>query len=83
MKMCMGFDFNEMMLTAYGKTVSMKPEHFYGNPFAALLDIVQDYDDSEELVEENFSSIASYYNTPKEITESHYEKVDVNTVILK
>jgi hypothetical protein len=27
------------------------------------------------------SVIASYYNTPKEITESHYKKVDVNAVV--
>jgi hypothetical protein len=32
-------------------------------------------------VEENMSAIASYYNTPKEITESHYEKVDVDAVV--
>jgi hypothetical protein len=42
MKMRMGFDFNEMMLTAYGKTVAMKPKKFYKNPFAALLDMAQD-----------------------------------------
>jgi hypothetical protein len=60
----------------------MKAKHIYENPFAALLDLVQDYDDTEEsAVEENMSAIASYYNTPKEITESHYEKVDVDAVV--
>jgi hypothetical protein len=28
LKMCMGFNFNEMTLTAYGKTVAMKPIFF-------------------------------------------------------
>jgi hypothetical protein len=81
-KMRMGFDFNEMKLTAYGKTVAMKLKHFYENPFAALLDLVQDYDNTEEsAMEENMSVIATYYNTPKEITESHYERVDVDAVV--
>jgi hypothetical protein len=61
--MRMGFNFNEMTLTAYGKTVSMKPKHFYPNPFAALLDMVKEYkgidNDNKDL-----STI-----TPKEITE--------------
>jgi hypothetical protein len=76
----MGSDSNEMTLTAYGKTVAMKPKHFYENPFAALLELVQEYDDAEESAEEenDMSAMASYYNTPKEITESHYKKVDVD-----
>jgi hypothetical protein len=52
-KTCMGFDFQDMTLSTYGKTIAMKPKHFYTNPFAALLDTVQDYDD---LAEENLSS---------------------------
>jgi hypothetical protein len=79
----MGFDFNEMMLTAYGTTVAMKPKHSYKNPLAALLELVQEYDDTEEsAVEENdMSTIASYYNTPNEITESHYKKIDADAVV--
>jgi hypothetical protein len=39
-KIRMGFDFSKMTLTAYSKTVGMKPKHFYQSPFTALLDIV-------------------------------------------
>jgi hypothetical protein len=63
----MGFVFNEMILTAYGKTVNMKPKHFYQNPFAALLDMVKEYDGTDN-EDEDSSIVSSYYNTPKEIT---------------
>jgi hypothetical protein len=71
----MGFDFNVMALLAFGTIVAMKPKHFYTDPFAALLDMVKAY---EDLAEENLSS---YYACPKQITESHYAKVDVDAVV--
>jgi phage anti-repressor protein len=78
--MRMGFDFDEMTLTAYGKTVNMKPKHFYQKPFAALLNMVKEYHGTDD-EDKDSSTVSSYYNTPKEKTESHYEKVDVDAVI--
>jgi hypothetical protein len=75
-KIRMGFDFHAMTLSAFGTTVAMKPNHFYNNPFAALLDILfQTYEDSAE------ENLSSYYASPKQITESRYEKVDVDAVV--
>jgi hypothetical protein len=80
MKMRMGFDFNEMSLTASGKTVEKMPKHFYQNSFAALLDMVKEYDNTKDM-EEDVSTLSSYCNTPQEITKSHYKKVDVDAVV--
>jgi hypothetical protein len=52
MQTWMGFNFNEMTLTAYGKTVEKKPKNFYQNPFAALLDMVKEYDNTEDMEED-------------------------------
>jgi hypothetical protein len=71
----MTFDFHAMPLSAVGTTVPMKPKQFYQNLFAALHDILKDFENSEE----NYNTHS--YSTTKTITESHYEKVDVHAVI--
>jgi hypothetical protein len=76
-KIAMPFDFTEMMVTTFRTTTTMKPKHFYANPFAALLDIIHDH--KGNLEEEISNSFAAMHL--KTVTELHYEKVDINEVV--
>jgi hypothetical protein len=71
----MHFNFEAINLTCFGKKIEMKPPQLYCNPFAAILDTINDDDNSEEEI------LASNHTCPKQITESNYEKVDVKEAV--
>jgi hypothetical protein len=73
-KIGMAFNFKDMTLKAFGATIAMKPKNFYANPFAALINIMNDDDNNEE--EEISNSFAAIHS--KTNAESHYEKVGTN-----
>jgi hypothetical protein len=54
----MTVNFKEMALAAFGTTTTMKPNNFYANPFAALVNIMND--DKYNLEEEISNSFPQY-----------------------
>jgi hypothetical protein len=73
---CMGFDFEAVTFSAIGNTIAMKHKNFYDNPFASLIEIVQNYynfDDDKEI-------FASFHTATKTIKESTYTKAAVELV---
>jgi hypothetical protein len=77
-KIGMIIDFKDKTLSCFGNTKAMKSKNFYNDPFSALLDMIRTYEDNSDEIEATFQS---YHTSPKNITESHYESVDVNEVV--